>query len=81
MIQLKRFQYNPQTQRNEKVLDRYQYPEYFDFSKYVKKSIPRYRLYAVLVHQGKRASSGHYYAYLHLKNNWYKFNDEVVTTA
>ena len=81
MIQLKRFEYNPYTERNEKVLSRYEYPEQFDFSPIIHKPTPVYKLYAVLVHQGERASSGHYYAYLRLRSKWYKFNDEVVTEA
>ncbi len=40
-----------------------------------------YKLYAVLVHEGEKAESGHYYAYIRLKDSWYKFNDEEVTTA
>ncbi len=78
MIQLKRFEYNPLTERNEKILSRYEYPEEFDFSPIVHKPTPLYRLYGVLVHQGEKASSGHYYAYLRLHGKWYKFNDEIV---
>jgi ubiquitin C-terminal hydrolase len=78
MLQLKRFEYNPFTEKNEKILSRYTYPESFDFSEIVHKPTPIYKLYAVLVHQGEKASSGHYYAYIRLKDKWYKFNDEIV---
>ena len=37
-----------------------------------------YELYAVLVHEGSQASSGHYYVYIHLDEHWYRFNDERV---
>lgn len=54
----------------------------FDFSPVLHKPTPLYRLYAVLVHQGEKASSGHYYAYLRMHDGkWYKFNDEIVKEA
>ncbi len=37
-----------------------------------------YILYAVLVHEGSYASSGHYYVFAKEKNEWFKFNDERV---
>jgi hypothetical protein len=37
-----------------------------------------YTLHAILVHDGN-ANSGHYWAYLHLHDKWFKFNDMIVT--
>jgi ubiquitin C-terminal hydrolase len=35
-------------------------------------------LYAILIHSGS-INSGHYYCFLKLENQWYKFNDKVVS--
>jgi uncharacterized UBP type Zn finger protein len=40
-----------------------------------------YNLYAVLVHEGLYANSGHYYVFIKTKNQWIKFNDERVEMA
>lgn len=37
-----------------------------------------YLLYAVLVHEGSYATSGHYYVYIKTSSGWIKFNDERV---
>ena len=34
-----------------------------------------YVLYAVLVHEGSHANSGHYYVLIKTKHDWVKFND------
>jgi ubiquitin carboxyl-terminal hydrolase 36/42 len=40
----------------------------------------KYRLYAVLVHQGGTVHSGHYYAFVQAGNHlWYEMNDSIVT--
>ena len=40
----------------------------------------KYRLYAVLVHQGATVHSGHYYAFVQAGNHlWYEMNDSIVT--
>ena len=54
-----------------------------DFSRWTNDSshsVP-YVLYAVLVHEGLFASSGHYYVFIKNKNQWIKFNDESVHNA
>ena len=38
----------------------------------------KYHLYAVLVHEGSQASSGHYYVFVKTGGKWFKFNDERV---
>mmetsp|Transcript_12487 Transcript_12487/g.18677 ORF Transcript_12487/g.18677 Transcript_12487/m.18677 type:complete len:438 (+) Transcript_12487:49-1362(+) len=47
-----------------------------------KQTNQRYTLYAVLVHQGSTADSGHYYCYIQAaKDKWFKFNDHRVSEA
>jgi len=39
----------------------------------------KYRLYAVIVHSGQSARSGHYFAFArHASGTWYHFDDEMV---
>jgi len=39
----------------------------------------KYRLYAVIVHSGQSARSGHYFAFArHASGTWYHFDDDVV---
>lgn len=40
-----------------------------------------YLLYAVLVHEGSHANSGHYYVLIKTRHRWVKFNDERVEQA
>lgn len=37
-----------------------------------------YRLKAVIVHSGT-SKSGHYYSFVRVGEEWYKFNDQTVT--
>jgi hypothetical protein len=38
-----------------------------------------YELFAVIVHKGKEPKQGHYYCYIKIKKNWWKFDDAKVT--
>lgn len=31
-----------------------------------------------MVHEGAKAESGHYYNFVKINSQWYKFNDEIV---
>ena len=39
-----------------------------------------YKLYALIVHEGKSTKQGHYYSYIKNTNNdtWYEYNDNLV---
>ena len=39
----------------------------------------KYNLYGVIVHEGFNLNSGHYYAYCKNNEEWFKFNDSIVT--
>lgn len=85
MIQLKRSEFNPHTYKNQKILDKFKYPKEIDFTKWMlnphKEDDNLYALYSVLVHEGMKAESGHYYVYIKVEDQWYKFNDQEVTIA
>lgn len=41
-------------------------------------SASKYELRSIIVHAGSQAASGHYYAYVHMGEAWYKFDDTMV---
>lgn len=67
------------------MLNRFEYPNEIDFAKWMvnpdKRDPEVYSLYGVLVHEGSKAESGHYYVYLKVNGQWYKFNDQEVSLA
>ncbi|XP_067928164.1 ubiquitin carboxyl-terminal hydrolase 7-like isoform X2 [Watersipora subatra] len=82
-LQLMRFQYDPLTDANVKINDRFEFSEEIDLSKYLQKpeATPAiYRLHAVLVHSGDN-HGGHYVGYIDPvgDRNWCKFDDDVVS--
>merc|ERR1719505_104980 len=84
-LHLLRFQYDPQTDTNYKINDRYEFPEKLNLDEFQEEptSVPsRYTLHAVLVHSGDN-HGGHYVAYINPKGDgkWYKFDDDVVSQA
>lgn len=77
-----RFQYDPQTDSNVKINDRYEFFEHIDLEAFLDKaeSTPaKYTLHAVLVHSGDN-HGGHYVVFINpkLDGTWFKFDDEVV---
>jgi ubiquitin carboxyl-terminal hydrolase 7 len=83
-LQLMRFQYDPITDTNIKINDRFEFPERLDLETYLQttdKSNPAiYILHAVLVHSGDN-HGGHYVVYINPKGDgkWCKFDDDVVS--
>ncbi|XP_013388428.1 ubiquitin carboxyl-terminal hydrolase 7 [Lingula anatina] len=81
-LQLMRFQYDPITDTNIKINDRFEFPEKLHLDQFLKspEKIPSdYLLHAVLVHSGDN-HGGHYVVYINPKGDgkWCKFDDDVV---
>lgn len=82
-LHLLRFQYDPITDTNVKINDRFEFPEQLDLDEYLKEkeSTPAtYTLHAVLVHSGDN-HGGHYVVFINPKGDgkWCKFDDDVVS--
>ncbi|XP_026420587.1 ubiquitin carboxyl-terminal hydrolase 12-like [Papaver somniferum] len=88
-LQLKRYEYDVMRDTMVKINDRYEFPLQLDLDredgKYLSpdsdKSVRNlYTLQAVLVHSGG-GHGGHYYAFIRptVSEQWFKFNDELVT--
>ncbi|XP_014306604.1 ubiquitin carboxyl-terminal hydrolase 7-like, partial [Myotis lucifugus] len=79
-----RFMYDPQTDQNIKINDRFEFPEQLPLDEFLQKTDPKdpanYILHAVLVHSGDN-HGGHYVVYLNPKGDgkWCKFDDDVVS--
>ncbi|XP_065658399.1 ubiquitin carboxyl-terminal hydrolase 7 isoform X4 [Hydra vulgaris] len=87
-LHLLRFQYDPQTDTNYKINDRYAFPESLNLEKFLEPEFranapaPIYTLHAVLVHSGDN-HGGHYVVYINPRGDgkWFKFDDDVVSQA
>ncbi|EQC33787.1 hypothetical protein SDRG_08471 [Saprolegnia diclina VS20] len=83
-LQLKRFEYDPLRDGMVKVHDRFEFPKRLDLSAYVPGTSPSpvYHLHSILVHSGD-VHHGHYYVYVRprLDKDWYKFDDDVISSA
>ncbi|CAI9094723.1 OLC1v1030510C1 [Oldenlandia corymbosa var. corymbosa] len=88
-LHFKRFEYDVSQDTMVKINDRYEFPLQLDLDrengKYLSpdadKSVRNlYTLHSVLVHSGG-VRGGHYYAFIRpsLSDQWYKFNDDIVT--
>lgn len=77
-LQLKRFEYDYETEVMHKVNDRFEFHPDLDLSRYLE-GTHRYKLLSILVHSGNPIA-GHYYAYIspQLNSEWLKFNDDSV---
>ncbi len=80
-IQLKRFDYDIETEAMIKVNKRVEYPEKLNLFHYINDKDSIYSLYGVIVHSGDH-KFGHYYCYILCQDdNWRKFNDNRVSKA
>jgi ubiquitin carboxyl-terminal hydrolase 7 len=85
-IQLKRYEYDFETDNMVKIHDRYEFFSEIDLKPYISKNSEtfngdwNYKLHGVLVHQGD-VSVGHYYAMIKPthEDKWFKFDDDRVT--
>jgi len=82
-LHLLRFQYDPITDTNVKINDRFEFPEHLDLDEYLTDNEPTpaiYTLHAVLVHSGDN-HGGHYVVFINPKGDgkWCKFDDDVVS--
>ncbi|GAA6076951.1 ubiquitin carboxyl-terminal hydrolase 7 isoform X1 [Tachysurus ichikawai] len=90
-LQLMRFMYDPQTDQNIKINDRFEFPDQLPLDEFLQKPDVKdpanYILHAVLVHSGDN-HGGHYVVYLNPKGDgkvsvtepiWCKFDDDVVS--
>ncbi|XP_071107818.1 ubiquitin carboxyl-terminal hydrolase 7-like [Haliotis cracherodii] len=82
-LHLMRFMYDPITDANIKINDRFEFPERLNLDEYLQKkekTPANYILHAVLVHSGDN-HGGHYVVYINSKGDgkWCKFDDDVVS--
>ncbi|XP_076458949.1 ubiquitin carboxyl-terminal hydrolase 7-like isoform X2 [Babylonia areolata] len=82
-LHLMRFMYDPVTDTNIKINDRFEFPERLNLDDFLRKketTNANYILHAVLVHSGDN-HGGHYVVYINPKGNgrWCKFDDDVVS--
>lgn len=85
-VQLKRYEYDFETDNMVKIHDRYEFFDEIDLKPYISKNAEHYdedweyQLHGVLVHQGD-VSVGHYYAMIRPKDEdkWFKFDDDRVS--
>ncbi|XP_033118944.1 ubiquitin carboxyl-terminal hydrolase 7-like [Anneissia japonica] len=82
-LQLMRFQYDPHTDSNVKINDRYEFPFKLDLTPFLsdpEETPSTYTLHAVLVHSGDN-HGGHYVVFINPKGDgkWCKFDDDVVS--
>lgn len=84
-LHLLRFQYDPMTDTNIKINDRFEFSETLDLSNFLQKGHAdgkdaKYTLHAVLVHSGDN-HGGHYVVFINPNRDgkWCKFDDDVVS--
>ncbi|XP_054155064.1 ubiquitin carboxyl-terminal hydrolase 7-like [Oppia nitens] len=82
-LHLLRFQYDPLTDTNVKINDRFEFPEKLNLEDFLQKAETtpaNYTLHAVLVHSGDN-HGGHYVVFINPKGDgkWCKFDDDVVS--
>lgn len=90
LLTLSRFYFDVKSLKRHKILDHVSYPEILNLPVVEDGTIKneKYVLYGIIIHSGRSAEYGHYYALsrnLSSLNNgediWIKFNDEKVSPA
>lgn len=87
---LGRFEFNYDTMTRKKIDDRFEFPFEMDMKNFTTEYLNKsplndsnyytYQLKGVIIHQGL-ADQGHYYSFIHDGENWYEFNDTVITLS
>jgi len=83
-LQLRRFEYNMELDESVKVNDRFEFPLKMNLDEFLNEKDANdpavYVLHSVLTQMGS-VQYGHYIAYIRpdLKEQWYKFDDDMVT--
>lgn len=83
-IQFLRFSYDRQRGGRKKLTSVIKFPDELNLEPFMPKNCDKkdtiYHLFAVLIHRGQSANSGHYIAHIkdRITGRWFKFNDEEV---
>ncbi|OMJ71338.1 hypothetical protein SteCoe_30490 [Stentor coeruleus] len=87
---LRRFEFNYDTMTRSKIDDYFEFPfevcmkeyttEYLNNNPLNSPDYYSYRLKGIIIHHG-RAEQGHYYSFIHEGENWYEFNDTIVSLS
>lgn len=81
ILNLKRFSYNKDTNRVQKIMKAVKYEENLVFDKeWLVEGVesPKYQLCSVICHHGDSVNGGHYNAACRYNNEWYMFDDSLV---
>lgn len=80
IMQLNRFTFDMQSGERHKIGSVFEFPLELDLKPILAEGVqaPKYNLSSVIVHYGT-AQSGHYTCYILKDNQWYNFNDGLVT--
>ena len=80
MFNLNRFEFDYEFSENRKVLKEFRFDE--ELTIMTKNNIEeRLKLFAVFIHIGIYADSGHYEVYIKCSDGWFNFNDERVSKS
>lgn len=85
VLNLQLLRFDSQNGRSKKVNSFIKFPDKLDMNRFIQNNsqnngndVHCYNLFAVLIHEGQTAHSGHYITFIKRENIWYKFNDEHV---
>lgn len=81
ILNLKRFSYNKDTNRVQKIMKAVKYEENLVFDKeWLVEGVesPKYQLCSVICHHGDSVNGGHYNAACRYNSEWYMFDDSLV---